>query len=112
MVMLSVYVQKARSAGQAISVHSKGGLKRLQKDWMCRLFLFILTGCGGVSSVSGGGGFFINCRRDCFVQSPCLLASLFLQMPLYRKYVRRSWSLDAMQSDIAGTGRICCTGDL
>src|SRR4030065_2884188 len=105
MVTLSVYLQKVRSAGQAISVHSKEGLKRLQKDWMSRLFLFILTGSGGVSSASGGGGFFINCRRDCSVLSPCLSVSLFLQMPLYRKYVRRSWSLDGERSAIAGTGR-------
>src|SRR3989304_3893735 len=78
---------------------------------MSLLYLFILTGSGGVSSVSGGGGSFINCRRGYSVLSRCLLASLFLQMLLHRKYDRRPRSLDAKRSGIAGTGWICFTCD-
>src|SRR3972149_10462522 len=76
---------------------------------MSLLFLFILTGSGGVSSVSGGGGSFINCRRGYSVLSQCLLVSRFLQMLLYRKYDRRSWSWEAKRLDIAGPGWSCCT---
>src|SRR4030065_1583773 len=78
---------------------------------MSLLFLVILTGSGGGSSVSGGGGFFINCRRDYSVLSQCHLANRFLQMLLLRRFGRRSRSLDAKRSDIAGTVWIYFTCD-